>query len=129
MIDALIAGKLHGNPTQKMAKNGKPFVTAKARVHAGDGDVFVSLVAFSESSCDALLALANGDAVSVAGSVTLKAWIDKEGNPRPAVDMVASNVLTTYHVNKKRKVIADRPLAQAHQRRFDDLDDGSPLAL
>jgi single-stranded DNA-binding protein len=127
MIDALIAGKLHGSPAKKTAKNGKPFVTAKARVHAGETDVFVSVVAFNEPACKALLALGDGDAVSMAGSVTLKAWSDKDGNPRPAVDLVASQVLTTYHVTKKRKAVNDEPQTQRPHRASDDLDDGSPL--
>ena len=35
MIEALIAGKLQDPPSEKIAKTGKPFVTAKVRVHAG----------------------------------------------------------------------------------------------
>ena len=73
MIEALISGKLQGQPSEKVAKTGKPFVTAKVRVHAGEADVFVNVIAFSESACEALLALESGDAVSLAGSFTPKA--------------------------------------------------------
>jgi single-stranded DNA-binding protein len=94
MIEALISGKMQGQPSEKMATTGKPFVTAKVRVHAGDADVFVNVIAFSESACAALLALQSGDAVSLAGSLTPKAWTDREGVVRPALDLVASQVLT-----------------------------------
>ena len=133
MIEALISGKLLGQPSEKMAKTGKPFVTAKVRVHAGEADVFVNVIAFSESACAALLALESGDAVSLAGSLTPKAWTDREGIVRPALDLVASQVLTAYHVARKRKAVEPRmhdhgdiqPKNPAS--RHDDLDDGAPL--
>ena len=90
MIEALISGKLQGQPCEKVAKTGKPFVTAKVRVHAGESDVFVNVIAFSESACAALLALESSDAVSLAGSLTPKAWTDREGVARPALDLVDS---------------------------------------
>jgi single-stranded DNA-binding protein len=133
MIEALIAGKLLGQPSEKMAKTGKPFVTAKVRVHAGDSDVFVNVIAFSESACAALLALQSGDAVSLAGSLTPKAWTDREGVVRPALDLVASQVLTAYHVARKRKAVEPIRHDQNQLRhatpasRHDDLDDGAPL--
>ncbi|WP_029528206.1 single-stranded DNA-binding protein [Polaromonas glacialis] len=133
MIEALISGKLLGSPSEKMAKTGKPFVTAKVRVHAGDADVFVNVIAFSESACAALLGLESGDAVSLAGSLTPKAWTDREGVVRPALDLVASQVLTAYHVARKRK--AAEPIRHDQNQlrhadpasRHDDLDDGAPL--
>jgi single-stranded DNA-binding protein len=133
MIEALISGKLLGQPSEKMAKTGKPFVTAKVRVHAGDADVFVNVIAFSESACAALLALESGDAVSLAGSLTPKAWTDREGVVRPALDLVASQVLTAYHVARKRKAVEPMRHDQNQLRhaapasRHDDLDDGAPL--
>jgi len=133
MIEALISGKLQGQPAEKIAKTGKPFVMAKVRVHAGDSDVFVNVIAFSESACAALLALESGDAVSLAGSLTPKAWTDREGVVRPALDMVASQVLTAYHVARKRKAVEplmhDQGATQSANPagRRDDLDDGAPL--
>lgn len=130
MIEALISGKLHGQPAQKIAKTGKPFVTAKVRAHVGDADVFVNVIAFSQAACEALLALGDGDAVALAGSLTPKAWIDREGTARPALDLVASQVLTAYHVSRRRKAVEPRheqhpppPQASGH----DGLDDGGPL--
>ena len=57
MIEALVSGKLHGQPAQKISKTGKPFVVAKVRAHAGE----------------ALLGLSEGDAVALAGSLTPEA--------------------------------------------------------
>jgi single-stranded DNA-binding protein len=103
MIDALIQGKLYGQPAERAGKTGAQFVTAKVRAAAGDGEgLFVSVIAFSHGACAALLALDDGDPVALAGSVTPKAWIDKEGQPRAALDMVAAQVLTPYHVSRKR---------------------------
>ena len=133
MIETLISGKLQGQPSEKVAKTGKPFVTAKVRVHAGESDVFVNVIAFSESACAALLALESGDSVSLAGSLTPKAWTDREGVARPALDLMASQVLTAYHVARKRKAVEpmrhDQGITQPANpaSRRDDLNDGAPL--
>ena len=79
------------------------------RAHAGDSDVFVNVIAFSPSACEALLALGECDAVAMAGTLTPKAWIDNDGTARPALDLVASQVLSAYHVTRKRKALKRRP--------------------
>ncbi|MDB5931229.1 MAG: hypothetical protein JWR60_2936 [Polaromonas sp.] len=136
MIEALISGKLHGEPAQKIARTGKPYVTARVRAHAGEGDVFVNVIAFSQAACEALLALSEGDAVALAGTLTPKAWIDKEGTARPALDLVASHVLTAYHVTRKRKALERRPRAPHETQlppdaqpytRHDEFDEAGPL--
>jgi hypothetical protein len=71
MIDALIAGKIYGAPQQRTGKNGSAFVTAKARCASGEGDgVFINVIAFDAETCHALMALEDGDAVSMAGTLT-----------------------------------------------------------
>ena len=140
MIDGLIAGKVQGQPMRKTGKTGKAYVTAKVRAHAGDSDVFVNVICFSDSTGAALLALGDGDAVSLAGALKPGAWLDKEGAPRPSLDMVASAVLTVYHIAKKRKTMAgddvrpagDKPGNAAWKPReltpdHSGLDDGEPL--
>jgi single-stranded DNA-binding protein len=130
MIEALVSGKLHGQPAQKISKTGKPFVVAKVRAHAGEADVFVNVIAFSPAACEALLALGEGDAVALAGSLTPKAWTDREGIARPALDLVASQVLTIYHVTRRRRALERKPHDQTppqQSRHHDELDDGAPL--
>jgi hypothetical protein len=63
-------------------------VTARVRAHAGDSDVFDNVIVFSPAACQALLALGAGDAVALTGSLTPKAWTDKAGTTRPALDLV-----------------------------------------
>lgn len=130
MIEALVSGKLHGQPAQKVARTGKPFVVAKVRAHAGDADVFVNVIAFSQAACEALLALGDGDAVALSGSLTPKAWTDRESIARPALDLVASQVLSAYHVTRKRKALERKPPDPSEPQqasRHDALDDGAPL--
>jgi single-stranded DNA-binding protein len=105
MIDGLIAGKLHERPVERMDKSGNPYAIAKVRTSTGDGDgadVFVNVIAFDAKACGSLLTLDEGDSVALAGSLTPKVWTDKQGNTRPSVDMVATQVLTAYQVTKKR---------------------------
>jgi single-stranded DNA-binding protein len=105
-IEALILGKLHDRAQQRTAKTGKPFVVAKVRTVAGEGDaLFVNVIAFSESAGAALLALDAGDSVALSGTLKPGVWSDREGNARPSLDLVAAQVLTVYGLKKKRDAI------------------------
>ena len=146
MIDALISGKLYGQPTERTSKTGKPFVVAKVRAATGDGEsMFINVLAFSDSAQAALLALGDGDSVALTGSLTPKTWTDKEGNARPGLDLVAHQVLTAYHVTRRRNAmqrgenVSGNAPATRQQRPKDEawramaphdrsgLDDGAPL--
>lgn len=121
MIDGLIAGKLYGKPTERTSKTGKPFVVAKVRAATGEGEsMFINVIAFDTAPCTALLALADGDSVALTGSLTPKTWTDKEGNTRPSIDLVAHQVLTTYHVTRKRTAMHQNATAPAHGRAKDE---------
>jgi single-stranded DNA-binding protein len=108
MIEGLVSGKVYGRPEQRVGNNsGKPFVTAKVRAATASGEMlFVNVLAFDSTAQAALLALSDGDAVSLAGTLTLKVWTDREGQPRPAMDLIASQVLTVYQVKRKREAVA-----------------------
>ncbi len=117
MIEGLVAGKVYGRPEQRVGNNsGKPFVTAKVRAATAGGEMlFVNVLAFDASAQAALLALADGDAVSLAGTLTPKVWTDREGQARPAVDMIVNQVLTAYHVKRKRDAVSNAA-EQPHPR-------------
>ncbi len=125
-IEALILGKLHQRAEQRTSKAGRQFVTAKARVAAGEGDsLFVNVIAFADTACAAMLALDAGDSLALAGTLKPGAWIDREGNARPSVDMVAAQVLTAYGLKKKRDASAQtRPPAAGPVQAGDDFGHG-----
>lgn len=105
MIDALIAGKLYSSPKAMMSKVRKPFATAKLLVATADGhSVFVNVIAFDPQAVSGLLALKSGDAVAVCGTAKPTVYADKQGQHRPAVDMVARQVLAAFQVNGKHIV-------------------------
>lgn len=106
MVDGLVSGKLYGTATSRTSQNGKQFVTAKVRAAGGDGEsLFVNVIAFSTTAGEALLALADGDSVALAGTLTPKAWVDRAGEAKPALDLVAHAVLTAYHLKRKRAAV------------------------
>ena len=114
MIDALVAGKIHKQPQSRVASNGKRFCTTVLRASGRDGNgLFVSVIAFSQTACDALLALDEGDSVALAGELTPKIYTPRDGSePRPSLDLVAHRVLSEYHVTRKRKAMADAKTAE-----------------
>jgi single-stranded DNA-binding protein len=68
----------------------------------------VNCIAFAAPAVEALLALADGDSVAVSGELTPKAWLDKSGEARPSLDLVAHAILTAYHVTRKRQAVNDQ---------------------
>ena len=104
MIDGLIAGKVYGQPQSKNDANGKPYAFGKVRAATASGDsLFVSVIVFGDA-VRPFMALSDGDAVALAGSLSPKAWADKTtGEPRAALDMQAHQVLSVYQLQKKRQ--------------------------
>ena len=136
MIDALITGKLHGAPQQRISKTGRAFVTAKLRVPTGESATFCNVVAFDQGTQDALMTLTAGEAVALAGELRVSTWTDKSGTAHPSLDLVASRSLTQYHLTKRRRTMqGEQDGGQQRQpyRRDDfgadpgELDNGGPL--
>jgi len=106
MIEGLIAGHLVGLAETRQGKNDSTFALAKVKATAGDGEsLIVNVIAFAAEASAALMALDDGDAVALAGALTPKVWTDKQGNTRPALDMVATQVLTAYHAARKQQAL------------------------
>lgn len=106
MIEGLVTGTLVGLAEQRQGKNDSAFVVAKVKAAPGEGESqIVNVIAFAPEACAALLALDEGDTLALSGALTPKVWTDKQGNTRPALDMVASQVLTAYHVDRKRAAL------------------------
>lgn len=106
MIDALVSGKLHAAPVERVSANGRPFVTSKLVCATGNGEsMFVDAVAFAPDARAALLALDAGDSVAVTGPMSLKVYTDRNGDARPSLSLVAHAVMTPYAVQRKRKAV------------------------
>jgi single-stranded DNA-binding protein len=127
MIDGLVAGRLYGAVQVRTGQHGTHFVTCRVRATAGDGEsIFVNVIAFDDTVRQQLEALDDGDSVSLTGALTPKTWTDKQGNAKPALDMVAHGVLSAYHTQRKRQAVrgegelaGSKPPAQNN----DDSDD------
>lgn len=94
MIEALIAGHLLGDASRRVDKSGREFIVARVLArNRADEEFIVNVIAFDAAPFAALLALADGDALSLAGALTPKVWTDKQGNTRPSLDLVAARVV------------------------------------
>ena len=116
-LTALITGRLIADPERRTGGSGKAFTTARLAAGTEDESVLCSVIAFG-SAADALAALAKGDSLAVTGRTKPKAWIDREGQPRAGLDVVAEQVLTAYHVRRKR---------QAMRGPVDEAPEGAPV--
>ncbi|RQP98066.1 single-stranded DNA-binding protein [Burkholderia stagnalis] len=107
MIDALIAGKLVGAAVERTSSSGKTFVTCKVRAADSDGEgQFVNVVAFDSDAKAVLLVLGDGESVSLSGSLKVGTYEARDGSIRVSINLVASAVLTPYHVRRRREAIA-----------------------
>ena len=95
MIDGLVAGRLYGEAERHTDKAGKAYSLAKVRVSTAEGEMlFVNVIAFDDDLCKSLHRLRDGDSVALSGSLNPRVWTDKQGNARPALDMVAHRLFS-----------------------------------
>lgn len=95
MIDGLVAGRLYGEAERRTDKAGKAYSLAKVRAATAEGEVlFVNVIAFDDDLCASLHRLRDGDSVALSGSLNPRVWTDKQGNTRPALDMVAHRLIS-----------------------------------
>ena len=95
MIDGLVAGRLYGEAERRTDKAGKAYSLAKGRACTAEGEVlFVNVIAFDDDLCASLHRLRDGDSVALSGSLNPRVWTDKQGNARPALDMVAHRLIS-----------------------------------
>jgi single-stranded DNA-binding protein len=110
VIDALISGRLFRQPQPRTSRNGNAFLTCTIKVPAPPGEdgkpvaVFVDVIAVKADVIAALSSLPDGDAVAVAGELTVDAWLPKDGGaPRTKLKLNAHAVLSQFAVTRRRK--------------------------
>jgi single-stranded DNA-binding protein len=99
-------GTLATDPQARTAANGKSFATATLRVLAEGESIFVSIIAFSETAVATLLVYKAGDVVSVTGLATLSKWVDRAGEEKHGLKMVASRVQSPHMAARQREKIS-----------------------
>jgi hypothetical protein len=72
-VSIMIAGALFRAPVQKIAKSGKPYVTATIKASVCNESEFWTALAFGESEQAALLNLVEGEKCAVQGAMKLEA--------------------------------------------------------
>nr|WP_315483911.1 single-stranded DNA-binding protein [uncultured Undibacterium sp.] len=102
MIDALIAGRLYGIAEQRTGHAGSAYVTCKVKAMTDDGDgIICNVIAFNDKVRETLLQLEDGASLSLSGALTPKVWTDKQGNARPALDLVAHSIQDLAFAERK----------------------------
>ena len=102
MIDGLVAGRLMGDASRRVDKAGRGYVVARALArNRADEEFIVNVIAFDEAPGAALLALADGDALTLTGALTPKVWVDKQGVHRPSLDLIATRVMSAHDAGRQ----------------------------
>jgi len=113
MLNVLATGSLIRDPERRHTSAGKPYATALMRVPSEDSEaIMVSVIAFNADAVAALLALAKGDALAVAGRAKLTTW-QKNGEDRHGLSVIADRVMSAYAAGKTRKATRDAEEATA----------------
>jgi hypothetical protein len=102
MIDGLVAGRLMGDASRRIDKAGRTYIVARVLArNRADEEFIVNVIAFDDAPGAALLALADGDALTLAGALTPKVWVDKQGVHRPSLDLIATRVLSAHDAGRQ----------------------------
>lgn len=103
MISALIQGELIADPVSRTTQAGATFATTTVRVPAGADATLIGLATFSATAAEKLLNLRKGDSVAASGVLEANVWTDRNGEERRGWRLTATQVLTVYEANKRRK--------------------------
>ena len=104
-ITALIVGKLTADPEQRTGASGKTFTTARLAAGTDADSVLCSVIAFSTAS-ERLAVLGKADTVALTGRCRPKSWAAMDGETKTGLDLVADQLLTAYHLKRKRQAMA-----------------------
>ncbi|MDR7095329.1 single-stranded DNA-binding protein [Hydrogenophaga laconesensis] len=97
MIDGLVAGRLMGEASRRVDKAGRGYIVARVLArNRADEEFIVNVIAFDEAAGQALVALRDGESLTLSGGLTPKVWTDKQGVVRASLDLVATHVLTAH---------------------------------
>jgi hypothetical protein len=106
---ALISGRLWRSPERKTSKAGKQFVTATIREGNGDAVTWWKILCFSESGCEELLQLGDGDGAAVSGDFKVETF-EKGGELRLSHTIFAERVISARRQKRQRE--SDRGVEQ-----------------
>jgi single-stranded DNA-binding protein len=109
MIDVLIQGKLRGAVVVKTASNGNAYATFKlSTTDKKNEGVLCSCIVFAAPVVEAVERLGDGGSIAVSGEAAISTWSAQDGTQRHGLDVTVHQVLTAYHLGRKR---ADKPNA------------------
>lgn len=105
-LNVLITGRLVKPAQERTGNSGKTFALTQINVPTeGDESLLASCIAFNRTTINALLALDKGDAVALAGKARLSTWTGADGSTKCGLNVTVEQVLTAYHVRRKRAAV------------------------
>jgi hypothetical protein len=108
MIDAMLRGRLYAKPEERTSRSGSSYVTARMLVALGEERLFCSAIAFDEQVCRELLALDEGEAVTISGELRPKLYEARDGAVKLSLDCTVHAILTAHHARRKRRAMQSK---------------------
>lgn len=105
-MQGIAGGRIYG-AAQHRTVRGTPFATARLCVPTGADPRCMAVVAFDPTAQAALLALDDGDAVSLVGTINVEARTARGRLSKSTVSMIATRVLTAYSAKRRRDAAAE----------------------
>jgi single-stranded DNA-binding protein len=121
----LISGKLFRDPERKMSRAMKPYVAATLRDGEGDAAQWWKLIVFSETACEDLLALSDGDAIAVSGAFKAEVY-EQSGTTRLSLTCFVDRIISAHRPKKAKTERRLTAPAEERQHQENPIDDGIP---
>lgn len=100
-IDAAFNGVLGKDPERKVSKSGRDYLRLNVRAGSGDGAQWLGVLLFSD--VDELAERLKRDSkVYIEGSITVDAWIDRDGKARASLNVMSWNCVETHRIGRNR---------------------------
>jgi single-stranded DNA-binding protein len=110
----IASGCLSGQPIEKTSKAGKPYILATVVEKIGDKKRWLKAFIFSESACEEVRRLSDGDPISVAGEIDASVYQPDNGEARINWSIMVDAVLSARRKPKAKR--GDEPGDETFRR-------------
>lgn len=111
-VTALVTGTLIADPERRVGAGNRPFTLARLAPSTGSAGEQFLVLAYGHLG-EQLATLCEGDSVTVTGPARVRTWQARVGASHSGLSVTAAQVLTIFHLRRKRAAMAGEAAAPA----------------